>query len=586
MFFFARISLVLQLLLAPALTAANDVSAQSNTVERFGWLTPNSRNYYFNCRKPPCMSPPPSYRPPKLQYPRPTDPVKPQVLSCPPGYGYVQSLTGTPYANYPDYKGGAMCIPCESGFYSPALGEGWVPIKILSLLAGSVLISPEDPPGLVPYLVLNAVDATQGLAVLAAGLVLPAGYGLSSSACALCPLGTFWPGPAKTAVDVGEGLEAAAAAQNNKKKRATLSPCLPCEDPNGLGSFNTLQQGSVAVNQCVCKPGYGGKLCNVCPLGTYSPGGTTADCIACGGVGTTTFEGATSPTQCGCQPGSGGVNCDRCPADSYSPGGTQVECIPCPVNTMARPASSSSDLCVPKPGFGLVNGIAVPGTFGTVVNGSGTACQTCPPGTTTEPGYPAAFASDCNRCIPGFGFGANGACQQCPAGTYSPGGRTSCVLCPLGMSSAPGSDATSDCFCNVDGFGWDGTRCVVCPKGSYSAPDRGVNQCVPCAAGQTTLLRPGQVGANSSSQCVCAAGYGTPPGAAQQCAPCLSPFYQGVNGTTTATLANPFPPCVQCTGVPATQITGDVNGLCTFSTTRPSAYCASATAIPPLCATN
>jgi hypothetical protein len=135
--------------------------------------------------------------------------------------------------------------------------------------------------------------------------VCRAGYGLSSGACALCPLATFWPGPAKTAVDVGEGIAAAAAP----KKRATLSPCLPCADSNSGGSFITLQQGATSVNQCVCQPGYGSNLCNICPIGTYSPGGTTADCIACGGVGTTVSEGSVSPTQCGCQPGSGGANC-------------------------------------------------------------------------------------------------------------------------------------------------------------------------------------------------------------------------------------------------------------------------------------
>jgi hypothetical protein len=50
----------------------------------------------------------------------------------------------------------------------------------------------------------------------------------------------------------------------------------------------------------------------------------------------------------------------RCPADSYSPGGTQVECLPCPVNTVAPPGSNTSSACVPKPGFGLVNGAVLP----------------------------------------------------------------------------------------------------------------------------------------------------------------------------------------------------------------------------------
>jgi hypothetical protein len=49
----------------------------------------------------------------------------------------------------------------------------------------------------------------------------------------------------------------------------------------------------------------------------------------------------------------------RCPADTFSPGGTQVECLPCPINSVAPQGSTSPGACVPKPGFGLVNGTAV-----------------------------------------------------------------------------------------------------------------------------------------------------------------------------------------------------------------------------------
>jgi hypothetical protein len=178
--------------------------------------------------------------------------------------------------------GGLSCRPCPAGKYST--GGSYAACSS----CGPSQSSPPQSPG---------VDFC----------VCAAGYGLSSGVCALCPLGTFWPGPSKNTIDVGEGIAAAAVA--NRKKRATLSPCLPCVDPNSGGSFITLQQGATSVNQCVCLPGYGSKLCNICPVGTYSPGGTTADCIACGGVGTTGSEGSTSPTQCGCQPGSGGANC-------------------------------------------------------------------------------------------------------------------------------------------------------------------------------------------------------------------------------------------------------------------------------------
>lgn len=128
--------------------------------------------------------------------------------------------------------------------------------------------------------------------------------------------------------------------------------------------------------------------------------------------------------------------------------------------------------------------------------------------------------------------------------------------------------------------------CGPCPKGTYSSPVRGVNQCISCPGGTTTILRDGQVGANSIVQCVCDAGYGTSPANNNTCQACISPSFQGQNVdgviTTTASLAQPRPQCIACAGavlVPPTQVTGDINGLCTAGSTRPSAYCVNAGAL-------
>jgi hypothetical protein len=96
------------------------------------------------------------------------DPAKPQLLSCPPGYGYVQSLTGTPYVNYPNYKGGAMCLPCGSGFYSPG-GRS----RCLSCASGAS----------------NAGFITPQGASSAAQCVCAAGFG--GPGCKICPPGNF-----------------------------------------------------------------------------------------------------------------------------------------------------------------------------------------------------------------------------------------------------------------------------------------------------------------------------------------------------------------------------------------------------------
>jgi len=97
------------------------------------------------------------------------DPAKPHILGCPPGYGFVQSLTGTPYANYPDYKGGVMCLPCESGFYSPG-GRS----RCLSCAASGAS---------------NAGFITPQGASSAAQCVCAAGFG--GPGCKICPSGTF-----------------------------------------------------------------------------------------------------------------------------------------------------------------------------------------------------------------------------------------------------------------------------------------------------------------------------------------------------------------------------------------------------------
>lgn len=134
-----------------------------------------------------------------------------------------------------------------------------------------------------------------------------AGYGSTDgAACTICPVGSFWPGAPVDALAADAAVIAAAAA----KKKATLTACLPCKDANEAGEFLTLTRGAKSEAACVCKAGYGGSLCSICPQGTWSAGGSTAPCTACGGLGTTDAEGATSVTQCGCQAGYGGSKCE------------------------------------------------------------------------------------------------------------------------------------------------------------------------------------------------------------------------------------------------------------------------------------
>jgi len=72
--------------------------------------------------------------------------------------------------------------------------------------------------------------------------------------------------------------------------------------------------GAIAVQQCVCKAGYGRPensslacttcpICEGCPVGSYSGGASTGSCIPCGRGRTTAAVHSSSPAACVCAPG-------------------------------------------------------------------------------------------------------------------------------------------------------------------------------------------------------------------------------------------------------------------------------------------
>lgn len=100
-----------------------------------------------------------------------------------------------------------------------------------------------------------------------------AGYGSGESgACTICEKGTY---------GVGD----------------TTDACVGCPT-----STTTPTNGSSAADECsLCAAGYGtlvGSTCTQCAVGTYSPGSTTADCVACSDGTTTTVAGSLSSAAC------------------------------------------------------------------------------------------------------------------------------------------------------------------------------------------------------------------------------------------------------------------------------------------------
>jgi hypothetical protein len=179
-------------------------------------------------------------------------------------------------------------------------------------------------------------------------------YGVGSSECELCPIGTYNPGPgdsssdthsssahggsvgiAAIAVSSQQQLSAADYPYKKHRRRPTATPCRSCGATNPRGAFITQDYGATRADQCVCAPGYGGVACEPCPMGTYSEGGKDAACHSCpgGGAGYTTLEGAaTSIAACVCLAGYGMTDqgvCKLCPPDTFGAGGSKQACQPC-----------------------------------------------------------------------------------------------------------------------------------------------------------------------------------------------------------------------------------------------------------------
>eukprot|EP00961_Rhodomonas_salina_P187604 2532177-Rhodomonas_salina.1 len=102
-------------------------------------------------------------------------------------------------------------------------------------------------------------------------------------------------------------------------------------------------------------------------------------------------------------------------------------------------------------------------------------------------GFEGSDGMSCSACSSGSFKGVNGSglCANCAGGLYqNMTAASSCAVCPAGnfSHSLVGSDAMTDCLCNVGYTGPDGGLCTACPAGTFKAID-GSGECVLCDAG-------------------------------------------------------------------------------------------------------
>ena len=121
-------------------------------------------------------------------------------------------------------------------------------------------------------------------------------------------------------------------------------------------------------------------------------------------------------------------------------------------------------------------------------------------------------------CLPGYyPSGAAGGCAACPTGYYCTGDTQAAVLCPASQTSAPLSDAPSDCLCGQLGQYYDSSasppRCIICPQGHW-CPNQWTR--LPCPGTSTGTSVGGLVWPRN---CECAPGF-----AGVGCTPCPSGF--------------------------------------------------------------
>ena len=360
---------------------------------------------------------------------------------------------------------------------------------------------------------------------------------LYQGSCSYCEIGSFCQGNLKTACSVNEtsavGSSTIASCKCKPGYYRSGSLCLLCEIDSfcpGLqdetkyecSSYDpeliTLQAGSHAREQCLCKDGFfrtsNTDLCKWCPFDYYCVSESISglpNVDSCIPNAYTLTRGVSDRQGCICDAGfvlsndAGTAECLPCESGQRCGGGEVLDAY-CGANN--RVANEDHSACICLPGYqenvhGLCELCPSP-TFKDVAGDF--ACSLCPD---TAHYYNETFCVNCleneERSADGLScscvaplarsdYGYN--CEPCPADTYYDAGT--CVACTAHSTTRGVTGATSPDACVCDaGYIVEGDLCTACSSGTYEKN----GQCVSCGVNTVS-----PEASHSSTQCGCAAG--------------------------------------------------------------------------------
>ncbi|XP_078656812.1 uncharacterized protein LOC144902977 isoform X4 [Branchiostoma floridae x Branchiostoma belcheri] len=272
---------------------------------------------------------------------------------------------------------------------------------------------------------------------------------------------------------------------NPKVSHQSSSACLPCGcDLTGASGL----QCNMTTGQCPCKPGVGGRMCDICLPGYYNL--TIGGCTPCPCHPlhhTPCHVDQWGQVKCNCTQGHEGEHCESCGEFYWGDPVSGSACTECD-------CSGNSDQCDNVTGD----------CTGCQHNTTGSKCDRC-----TDGFYGDAIFGNCSACACDEAGSVNLTCDhttgQCPC---KPGVDNSNRRCSSCMENHYGFDTPdghgtdgrpgcSACNCNILGsdssqcgegancscrHGVEGNKCDRCMEGTYGLPD------MPCQACDCDLV--------------------------------------------------------------------------------------------------